>query len=78
MDEESHKIRIKRRKKANKSKTVRYMENFEEWLGYWRENPHRFWTDYLGLTRLYGFQQVLLWMMFKYQYFIFAASRGLN
>lgn len=52
------------------------MENFEEWLGYWRDNPHRFITDYLGL-RLYDFQKILIYMMFKYPSFVYVASRGL-
>lgn len=69
-------ITIKRRKKASKSKTKRYMENFEEWLGYWRDNPHRFITDYLWL-RLYDFQKILIYMMFKYPSFVYVASRGL-
>lgn len=69
-------ILIRRRKKVNRSKTKRYMDNFEEWLGYWRLNPHRFITDYLGL-RLYDFQKVLVYMMFKYPSFVFVASRGL-
>lgn len=52
------------------------MVNFEEWVGYWRANPHRFITDYLGLM-LYDFQKVLIYMMFMYPRFIFIASRGL-
>lgn len=70
------KIYIKRRRRADKSRSVRFMENFEEWAAYWRSNPHRFITDYLGLT-LYDFQKVLIYAMFKYPNFIFAASRGL-
>lgn len=70
-------ILIRRRKKVNRSKTKRYMDNFEEWLGYWRQNPHRFITDYLGL-RLYDFQKVLVYMMFQYPSFVFVASRGLK
>ena len=70
-------ILIRRRKKVNRSKTKRYMDNFEEWLGYLKLNPHRFITDYLGL-RLYAFQKVLVYMMFKYPSFVFVASRGLR
>lgn len=73
----SNTIYIRRRKKASKSKTKRFMENFEEWVAYWRANPQRFITEYLGL-KLYDFQKVLIYMMFFYPSFIFAASRGLE
>jgi len=69
-------ITIKRLKKENKSQQQIYAENFEEWVAYWRDNPHRFITDYLGLT-LYDFQKVLIYQMNKYPNFIFIASRGL-
>ena len=72
-----NKIIIKRRKKRNKTKQEQFMINFEEWVGYWRNNPHRFITEYLGL-KLYDFQKVLVYMMFKYPKFIFVASRGLS
>lgn len=73
---ESNKILIKRKKKNNITKQEQFMQNLEEWASYWRANPHRFITDYLGLT-LYDFQKVLIYMMFKYPKFIFIASRGL-
>jgi len=73
----SNSVYIRRRKKVNKSKTKRFMENFEAWVAYWRANPQRFITEYLGL-KLYDFQKVLIYMMFMYPSFIFAASRGLN
>lgn len=69
-------ITIKRLKKENKSQQQIYAENFESWVAYWRANPHRFITDYLGL-RLYDFQKVLIYQMNKYPNFIFVASRGL-
>lgn len=71
-----NKIKVRKRKKASKSKTRRYMENFEIWLGYWRSNPHRFIAEYLGL-RLYDFQKVVIYAMFNYPNFIYVASRGL-
>lgn len=73
----NHKIYIKKAKKATTSRTKRFMDNLEDWVAYWRANPHRFITDYLGL-RLYDFQKVLIYMMFKYPSFILVASRGLN
>ena len=72
----NHKIYIKKAKKANTSRTKRFMDNLEEWVSYWRSNPHRFICDYLGL-KLYDFQKVLIYMMFKYPSFILVASRGL-
>jgi len=69
-------ITIKRLKKENKTQQQIYAENFEEWVGYWRSNPHRFITDYLGLE-LHDFQKVLIYQMNKYPNFIFIASRGL-
>lgn len=72
----NHKIYIKKAKKATTSRTKRFMDNLEDWVAYWRANPHRFITDYLGL-RLYDFQKVLIYMMFKYPSFILVASRGL-
>lgn len=72
----SSKILIKRKKKVSLTKQEQFMINFELWVAYWRANPHRFITDYLGL-KLYDFQKVLIYMMFKYPKFIFIASRGL-
>ena len=72
----NHKIYIKKAKKANTSRTKRFMDNLEECVSYWRSNPHRFICDYLGL-KLYDFQKVLIYMMFKYPSFILVASRGL-
>lgn len=73
----SEKILIKRLRKNNKTKQEILDENFEKWVSYWRSNPHRFITDYLGLI-LYDFQKVLIYQMNKYPNFIFVASRGLK
>ena len=62
MNEDNNKIYIKRKKKFDKSKYQRFIENFEDWAAYWRANPHRFITDYLGLE-LYGFQNYLIYMI---------------
>ena len=58
------------------SRTKRFMDNLEEWAAYWRSNPHRFITDYLGL-KLYDFQKVIVYQMFNYPNFILVCSRGL-
>jgi hypothetical protein len=69
------KILIKRPKKKQ-TLQEQYSEAFEEWVAYWRDNPHRFITDYLGL-RLYDFQKVLIYEMNKSTNFIFVGSRGI-
>ena len=74
---DSKKIIIKRRKdKRNLTKTQKYNESCEDWIAYWRANPHRYITEYLGL-RLYDFQKVIIYLMNFYSNFIFVASRGL-
>lgn len=71
-----NKIYIKRKKKFNVTKQEQFMVNSELWIAYWRANPHRFITEYLGLI-LYDFQKILIYQMFMYPKFIFIASRGL-
>lgn len=73
----NHKIYIKKAKRDTTSRTKRFMDNLEDWVAYWRANPHRFITDYLGL-RLYDFQKVLIYMMFKYPSFILVGLRPLS
>lgn len=68
-----NKIYIKRKKKFNITKQEQFMINFEEWVSYWRANPHRFVTEYLGLV-LYDFQKILIYQMFMFPKFIFIAS----
>lgn len=70
----NNQIVIKRKKRTNQSEV--FMNNFVQWVEYWRKNPHRFITDYLGL-KLYDFQKILIYQMNFYNNFIFIASRGL-
>ena len=72
---EQNKIKIKRLKVHEKSTKEKIAENVAEWVSYWRANPHRFITDYLGLT-LYDFQKVLIYEMNFSTNFCFVASRG--
>lgn len=53
-------------------------ENVREWVTYFRENPSRFAVEYLGLEQLTEWQQNILHMMFKSNYFLWIASRGLG
>lgn len=69
----NNKIYIKRKKSENLTTKEIYDRNFEEWVSYWRENPHRFITEYLGLD-LYWFQKVIIFMMDKFPLFIYVAS----
>lgn len=71
-----NKIYIKRKKVKEKSNDEKILENKEFWLSYWRANPQRYITEWLGL-QLYDFQKVLIYQMNFYQNFIFVASRGL-
>lgn len=71
-----------------KKKSKRYMsdkylskqdriENLMKWTGYWRRNPHHFAEDFLGLN-LFTFQKILLFLMQKYNIFMYIASRGIG
>lgn len=73
---ESDKITIRRLKKKRATLQEQYNENFEAWVGYWRANPQRFITEYLGLP-LYDFQKVLIWEMNNTANYIFIGSRGI-
>ncbi len=48
------------------------------WVGYWRSNPHRFVTEYLGIAPFSLFQKILLFLMFSNDYFLWWASRGIS
>lgn len=45
------------------------------WVGYWRENIHRFVEDYLGIT-LFLYQKILIYMIDKHAWFMYIAARG--
>lgn len=55
----------------------RILNGLDVWVGYWRANPHRFTIDYLGI-KLKFFQQILLYLAFMVDYFVFIAARGLG
>ena len=57
------------------SKTERIMNTVAWRTGYYRENPHRFCEDYLGIY-LKTFQKILIYFMFHFNYFMYLASRG--
>lgn len=56
----------------------KFMDGLETWVAYWRENPHRFVIEYLKIAPFSTFQMILLYVMFKVDYFMWWASRGLG
>lgn len=66
--------------KRNKATTQNYFqkkeENLMEWVGYWRKNPHIFASEHLGMKGLFLYQKILLYMMNKYDFFMYIAARG--
>ena len=63
--------------KGQSSYLQKKAENFAEWIGFYRQNPHRFMEDYFG-THLHPFQRFLFYMMNKDDKFMYIAARGLK
>ena len=63
--------------KLKKEARQKYEEGLVHWVTYWRKNPHRFVEEYLGL-KLFLFQKILIYLMFKNDIFTFIACRGIN
>lgn len=65
----------------NRRKSGAYADTLEEkiklWTSFYRENPHRFVKDYLGIE-LHLFQVILLWAMMHNNIFMFIGSRGIS
>lgn len=59
------------------SKTDRIMNIIAERCSYYRANPQRFVSEFMGL-HLRLFQKILIWAMMKYDAFYFIASRSLG
>ena len=51
------------------------METVARKAGYYRENPHRFVSEVLGI-HLKLFQKILLWVMIHYNFVMYLAARG--
>ena len=45
---------------------------------YYRANPQRFIKEYLGITYLKWFQEIIIYAMMHFDFFMFIASRGLG
>lgn len=72
------------RKQANKealtadSKYERIMEGLDAWVSFYRANPVRFLIDYFGMEWIRPFQQVMIMFMFRSNYLMTIASRGMG
>ena len=56
-------------------KERKIMETVARKAGYYRENPHRFVEEVLGI-HLKLFQKILLWVMVHYNFIMYLAARG--
>lgn len=56
-------------------KSSRILNGVDAWCSFYRENPHRFANDFLGI-KLKKFQQILLCLMFVSTNFTYLASRS--
>jgi hypothetical protein len=59
----------------NLTKSEKLMNGIGIWASFYRANPHRFVSEYLGIN-LKIFQKILIYMMNHYHYFMYLASRG--
>lgn len=59
-------------------KQEKFMNGLAVWIGYWRENPHRFISEYLQISPFSLFQKILIYLMFHVDYFLWWASRGIG
>lgn len=61
----------------SQDRSDRIMNIIDERAGYYRENPHRFAEEFLGV-KLKLFQKILLWIMVHVDAFFFIAVRGIG
>lgn len=66
---------LKTQTEIEKDKQQKIMETVAWRAGYYRDNPHRYVIDVLGLS-LKWFQQILLWCMMHYNFVMYLAARG--
>lgn len=57
------------------TKSQDFWDNLKEYITYYRDNPHRFCNEYLGL-KLHWWQQIILYAMWTKESTIFIAGRG--
>lgn len=68
-------LKTKERSNLKKDSYQNLIEGAKIWAEYFRKNPHRFCTEYLGIN-LYPFQMILIYMMNICTTFAFIACRG--
>jgi len=56
-------------------KSINMIEQYELWISYWRDNPHRFVKEYLGIKTLKPFQEYILYQMVHNNNFMYIAAR---
>lgn len=66
---------LKTQTEIEQDKQQKIMETVAWRAGYYRNNPHRYVIDVLGLS-LKWFQQILLWCMMHYNFVMYLAARG--
>lgn len=66
---------LKTQTEIEKDKQQKIMKTVAWRAGYYRNNPHRYVIDVLGLS-LKWFQQILLWCMMHYNFVMYLAARG--
>lgn len=71
------KTKTKIRKPESKNQNEEFYNGVKVWAEFYRKNPHRLSVDYFGLS-LYPFQLILLYLMDKYTFFLWIASRGIG
>lgn len=67
--------RVLNKDNENMSKSERLMQGVGLWTSYYRLFPHLFVKDFLGV-QLKVFQQILIYFMMHFNYFMYIASRG--
>jgi hypothetical protein len=70
--------RLSRNQKKAESKYDKVVEGLGIWTAFYRANPHRLAIDYLGMKWLRPFQQILIWLCFRFTYVMIIASRGMG
>ena len=61
--------------KKTETRSEKFMNGIDIWTSFYRANPHRFAKDFLNLD-LKIFQQILLYMMMHFNFFVYIAARG--
>lgn len=63
---------------ATQTKYEKIQAGLQKWTAFYRANPHRFGIDYLGMTWMATFQQILINVFFMFNYTMVIASRGMG